>query len=67
MNFGISVFVSQKSFQFKLLLTITSIMLRNSHFALKFPTLTLAQMIIFFLETDEQFPSQKIVQRSHFF
>lgn len=64
MNFGINDFVSQNDFQFKLLLTITFIMLRNSHFGLKFPKLTLAQVIGFFLETDERFSSQKIVLRS---
>lgn len=51
MNFEISVFVSQNIFQFKLLLTITSVMLRNSHFGLKMltlATLTSAQVIIFF-------------------
>lgn len=60
MNFGISVFVSQKEFQFKLLLTITSVMLRNSQFGLKFPTLTLAQMIIFLWKLMNNFLLRKL-------
>lgn len=60
MNFGISVFVSQNDFQFKLLLTITSVMLRNSHFGLKFPTLTLAQVVIFFWKLMNGFLLRKL-------
>lgn len=58
MNFGINDFVSQNYFQFKLLLTITFIMLRNSHFGLKFPKLTLAQVIGFFWKLMNSFLSE---------
>lgn len=60
MNFGINDFVSQNDFQFKLLLTITFIMLRNSHFGLKFPKLTLAQVIGFFWKLMNSFLLRKL-------
>lgn len=68
LNFRVSASASPNDFQFELLLIFSSIMLRDLHFGLKFPTLDLSPRdYFFFLENYEQFSSEKIVQRPFFF
>lgn len=48
LNFRVSASASPNDFQFELLLIFSSIMLRDSHFGLKFPTLDLSPRDYFF-------------------